>query len=155
MASGKGCLACLGKVYHYSTILIHSRTAFFLIHIFVFYSLYICPAELHSHYSFLAGAYYIDVLVEAVRHTCAYVEEARPETPAQLMLKLQEKGYHNINFVMPEHVVSRILEALPLAVQMGLRLPLVYNTGACNYAGEHSLDERRGGHLHARPQVLG
>ena len=26
--------------------------------------------------------------------------------------------------------VPQILEALPLAVQMGLRLPLVYNTGA-------------------------
>ena len=36
----------------------------------------------------------------------------------------------NVNFVTPEHVVPQILEALPLAVQMGLRLPLVYNTGA-------------------------
>ena len=56
--------------------------------------------------------------------------EARPETLAQMMLELQEKGCHNINFVTPEHVVPQILEALPLAVQMGLRLPLVYNTGA-------------------------
>ena len=47
-----------------------------------------------------------------------------------MMLELQEKGCHNINFVTPEHVVPQILEALPLAVQMGLRLPLVYNTGA-------------------------
>lgn len=56
--------------------------------------------------------------------------EARPETLAQMMLQLQEKGCHNINFVTPEHVAPQILEALPLAVQMGLRLPLVYNTGA-------------------------
>ena len=56
--------------------------------------------------------------------------EARPETLAQMMLELQAKGCHNINFVTPEHVVPQILEALPLAVQMGLRLPLVYNTGA-------------------------
>lgn len=56
--------------------------------------------------------------------------EARPETLAQMMLELQERGCHNINFVTPEHVVPQILEALPLAVQMGLRLPLVYNTGA-------------------------
>jgi putative pyruvate formate lyase activating enzyme len=56
--------------------------------------------------------------------------ESRPETLAQMMLELQEKGCHNINFVTPEHVVPQILEALPLAVQMGLRLPLVYNTGA-------------------------
>ncbi len=56
--------------------------------------------------------------------------ETRPEMLAQMMLELQEKGCHNINFVTPEHVVPQILEALPLAVQMGLRLPLVYNTGA-------------------------
>jgi len=56
--------------------------------------------------------------------------ETRPERLAQMMLELQEKGCHNINFVTPEHVVPQILEALPLAVQMGLRLPLVYNTGA-------------------------
>ena len=47
-----------------------------------------------------------------------------------MMLDLQNRGCHNINFVTPEHVVPQILEALPLAVQMGLRLPLVYNTGA-------------------------
>ncbi|MCI0861732.1 MAG: radical SAM protein, partial [Chloroflexi bacterium] len=39
-------------------------------------------------------------------------------------------GCHNINFVTPEHVVPQILEALPLAVEGGLRLPLVYNTSA-------------------------
>ncbi len=56
--------------------------------------------------------------------------EAPPEVLARLMIQLQERGCHNINFVTPEHVVPQILEALPLAVQMGLRLPLVYNTGA-------------------------
>ena len=56
--------------------------------------------------------------------------EAPPEVLAQMMLELQERGCHNINFVTPEHVAPLILEALPLAVQMGLRLPLVYNTGA-------------------------
>lgn len=57
-------------------------------------------------------------------------QQTPPEKLAQMMLELQEKGCHNINFVTPEHVVPQILEALPLAVQMGLRLPLVYNTGA-------------------------
>ncbi|MEC9423024.1 MAG: radical SAM protein, partial [Nitrospinota bacterium] len=52
------------------------------------------------------------------------------EDLASMMLDLQSRGCHNINFVTPEHVVPQILEALPLAVQMGLRLPLVYNTGA-------------------------
>ena len=30
----------------------------------------------------------------------------------------------------PEHVVPQILEALPLAIDGGLRLPIVYNTSA-------------------------
>ncbi|MFQ5696565.1 MAG: radical SAM protein [Terriglobia bacterium] len=53
-----------------------------------------------------------------------------PEELAQMMLHLQEQGCHNINFVTPEHVVPQILEALPLAIAGGLRLPLVYNTSA-------------------------
>jgi putative pyruvate formate lyase activating enzyme len=54
----------------------------------------------------------------------------RPEELASMMLRLQERGCHNINFVTPEHVVPQILEALPLAIEGGLRLPLVYNTSA-------------------------
>jgi putative pyruvate formate lyase activating enzyme len=46
------------------------------------------------------------------------------------MLSLQNRGCHNINLVTPEHVVPQILEALPLAVEEGLRLPIVYNTSA-------------------------
>jgi putative pyruvate formate lyase activating enzyme len=42
---------------------------------------------------------------------------------AAMMLTLQESGCHNINFVTPEHVVPQILEALPLAIERGLRLP--------------------------------
>ncbi|CCQ90338.1 Radical SAM domain protein [Nitrospina gracilis 3/211] len=57
-------------------------------------------------------------------------DEVGPEALAQIMLRLQAMGCHNINFVTPEHVVPQILEALPMAVEMGLRLPLVYNTGA-------------------------
>src|SRR5207244_3846241 len=49
---------------------------------------------------------------------------------AQIMLDLQRIGCHNINFVTPEHVVPQILEALVIAVERGLRLPLVYNTSA-------------------------
>jgi putative pyruvate formate lyase activating enzyme len=57
-------------------------------------------------------------------------EEAPPERLAAMMLELQRIGCHNINWVTPEHVVPQILEALPLAVQGGLRLPIVYNTSA-------------------------
>ncbi len=49
---------------------------------------------------------------------------------ARLMLGLQRRGCHNINFVTPEHVVPQIVEALPQAIKMGLRLPLVYNTSS-------------------------
>jgi putative pyruvate formate lyase activating enzyme len=57
-------------------------------------------------------------------------ERAAPERLAGMMLELQAIGCHNINWVTPEHVVPQILEALPLAVDAGLRLPLVYNTSA-------------------------
>jgi putative pyruvate formate lyase activating enzyme len=53
-----------------------------------------------------------------------------PADLARIMMRLQEKGCHNINFVTPEHVVPQILEALPHAIDMGLRLPIVYNTSA-------------------------
>ncbi len=54
--------------------------------------------------------------------------EVSPEELASLMLELQGLGCHNINFVTPEHVVPQIVEALPFAIERGLRLPLVYNT---------------------------
>jgi putative pyruvate formate lyase activating enzyme len=57
-------------------------------------------------------------------------EETSVERLAGMMLELQARGCHNINWVTPEHVVPQILEALPLAVEGGLRLPTVYNTSA-------------------------
>jgi putative pyruvate formate lyase activating enzyme len=56
--------------------------------------------------------------------------EVTPSELARIMLDLQKIGCHNINFVTPEHVVPQILEGLLLAVERGLRLPLVYNTSA-------------------------
>lgn len=55
--------------------------------------------------------------------------EVSAEQLAALMLRLQEAGCHNLNLVTPGHVVPQILEALLLAIEGGLRLPLVYNTG--------------------------
>ncbi len=57
-------------------------------------------------------------------------EPVTPERLAGMMLELQDRGCHNINFVTPEHVVPQILEALPIAIGKGLRVPLVYNTSA-------------------------
>jgi putative pyruvate formate lyase activating enzyme len=54
--------------------------------------------------------------------------ETNAEQLATIMIKLQRLGCHNINFVTPEHVVPQIIEALPIAVEMGFRIPLVDNT---------------------------
>ena len=56
-------------------------------------------------------------------------QEITYENLARLMLHLQQNGCHNINFVSPTHVVPQLLDALILAVQDGLSIPLVYNTG--------------------------
>ncbi|MCP2520264.1 radical SAM protein [SCandidatus Aminicenantes bacterium Aminicenantia_JdfR_composite] len=52
------------------------------------------------------------------------------ERLAEMMIELQELGCHNINFVTPTHYVPQILKALEIAIKKGLRVPLVYNTGA-------------------------
>jgi putative pyruvate formate lyase activating enzyme len=57
-------------------------------------------------------------------------EEVSRERLAEMMLELQALGCHNINWVTPEHVVPQILEALPIALTRGLRLPIVYNTSS-------------------------
>jgi putative pyruvate formate lyase activating enzyme len=51
------------------------------------------------------------------------------EELADTMVSLQDRGCHNINLVSPSHVVPQILEALELAVESGLSIPLVYNSG--------------------------
>ena len=48
---------------------------------------------------------------------------------ADVMLRLQQQGAVNINLVTPTHVASQILEALAIAVDNGLHLPLVWNSG--------------------------
>jgi len=55
--------------------------------------------------------------------------EVRSKDLADMMLHLQRQGCHNINFVTPTHVVPQILDALPYAIEGGLNVPLVYNTG--------------------------
>jgi len=47
---------------------------------------------------------------------------------AGMMLILQNNGCHNINFVTPTHVVPQILSALDMAIDGGLKIPLVYNS---------------------------
>lgn len=47
---------------------------------------------------------------------------------AELMLDLQAQGAYNINLVSPTHVIVPILRALRIAVQGGLKIPIVYNS---------------------------
>jgi putative pyruvate formate lyase activating enzyme len=60
----------------------------------------------------------------------AVAEGHRPERIAAMMLELQDRGCHNINFVTPEHVVPQVVEAVAVAADRGLHLPIVYNTSA-------------------------
>lgn len=48
---------------------------------------------------------------------------------AEIMLRLQERGCHNINLVSPTHQVPGILKAVDIAAVRGLHIPIVYNTG--------------------------
>ncbi len=50
-------------------------------------------------------------------------------TLAQQMVYLQDElKCHNINLVSPSHFVPQIVRAVLLAIPMGLKIPLVYNT---------------------------
>jgi len=55
-------------------------------------------------------------------------KEYEDEELAEMMLKLQQIGCHNINLVTPTHVMPNILNATRMALKKGLRVPLVYNT---------------------------
>lgn len=59
--------------------------------------------------------------------------EVSSEHFARMMIELQALGCHNINFVTPTHFVPQILESLCIAIKMGLRIPLVYNTSSYDF----------------------
>ncbi len=52
------------------------------------------------------------------------------EQLAAMMLELQARGCHNINFVSPTHFAPQMARAILIAAGEGLRLPIVYNTNA-------------------------
>lgn len=49
---------------------------------------------------------------------------------AEIMLELQGKGAHNINFVTPTHFAPTVRESVILARKAGLTVPIVYNTSS-------------------------
>lgn len=55
--------------------------------------------------------------------------EINYEQLAEFMISLQNMGCHNINFVTPTHMIYPILSALKTAIEKGLNIPLVYNSG--------------------------
>lgn len=54
---------------------------------------------------------------------------------SEIFIELQEKGANNINLVTPTHYVPQIKEALDIAKENGLNIPILYNTN-----GYDSLD---------------
>jgi len=55
--------------------------------------------------------------------------DVAPDQVAAMMMDLMSRGCHNINVVTPTHALAPILEALKLAIEQGLNIPLVYNSG--------------------------
>ena len=56
-------------------------------------------------------------------------KDFKPDELANTMLFLQKQGAENINFVTPTHFMPQVIEALLIATEEGLTLPLVYNCG--------------------------
>ncbi len=55
--------------------------------------------------------------------------ELTNEELAKIMLALQLEGCHNINLVTPSHIIPHFLSALLIAVENGLNIPVIYNSG--------------------------
>jgi putative pyruvate formate lyase activating enzyme len=69
--------------------------------------------------------------------------EVGTDSLAESLLYLQDElGCHNINFVSPSHFVPQLVQTVLQAVDMGLRLPLVYNTSS--YDSVETLRELNG-----------
>jgi putative pyruvate formate lyase activating enzyme len=56
-------------------------------------------------------------------------EPATPEEIAEMALKLQSGGCHNVNFVSPTHHSPALVEAVRIARDRGLEVPVVWNCG--------------------------
>ena len=56
--------------------------------------------------------------------------EVTHERLAAMLLELQARGCHNINFVSPTHFAPQMARSILIAAQNGLRVPIVYNTNA-------------------------
>ncbi len=60
---------------------------------------------------------------------CGEGDEISTRELAEIMLRLQNRKCHNINFVSPSHIIPQIVGATFIAAKKGLNIPIVYNTG--------------------------
>ena len=56
-------------------------------------------------------------------------EPMAPDAIARAMLRLEHMGCRNVNFVTPTHVTPQLMQAIAIARDQGLRVPIVYNCG--------------------------
>lgn len=56
-------------------------------------------------------------------------DPASPQEIAEMALELQNQGCHNVNFVTPTHTVPHLVEAVRIARDHGLKIPIVWNCG--------------------------
>jgi len=57
-------------------------------------------------------------------------KEVSFEELAEIMISLQNQGCHNINLVTPTPQIPQIIKSLQIAIEKGLKIPLVYNTSS-------------------------
>lgn len=69
-------------------------------------------------------------------------KEITTEKLAEIFLKQQEKGVHNLNLVSPTIYVPQIMEALDLAKQKGFSIPVVYNSSG--YERKETIEKLKG-----------
>ena len=50
------------------------------------------------------------------------------EKVALMMINLEKRGAHNINFVTPTHYVPQLMAVMLIAYKIGLTIPIVYNS---------------------------
>jgi putative pyruvate formate lyase activating enzyme len=60
---------------------------------------------------------------------CGKGREVVPENMADMMIRLQRGGCHNINIVSPSHIVPQLIQSISIAAGRGLSIPIVYNSG--------------------------
>jgi putative pyruvate formate lyase activating enzyme len=63
-------------------------------------------------------------------HKAQVKNEVTHERLAGMLLELQGRGCHNVNFVSPTHFAPQMARAILIAAGQGLNVPVVYNTNA-------------------------